>query len=106
MRLRRLGFLGLWLAAAATAAAQDTGASLDDLLQSAQQWAAENLDTIVWAARSKVDQDRAQRFLRDLQQRFQGSYVIDLAALKDGARTILPLLEAQDETRPYASWLR
>ncbi len=106
MRLRRLGFLGLWLAAAATAAAQDTGASLDDLLQSAQQWAEENLDTNVWAALSKVDQDRAQRFLRDLQQRFQGSYVIDLAALKGGARTLLPLLEAQDETRPYASWLR
>jgi len=32
--------------------------------------------------------------------------VIDMAALKDGVQTVLPLLEGYEETLPYAIWLR
>jgi membrane-bound lytic murein transglycosylase D len=47
-----------------------------------------------------------QQFFRDVQQRFQGDYVVDLAALRETAKTILPLLENSEDTRPYAAWLK
>jgi membrane-bound lytic murein transglycosylase D len=31
---------------------------------------------------------------------------VDLAALRQTAQTVLPLLESREETRPYAAWLR
>ncbi|HEY4984357.1 MAG TPA: lytic transglycosylase domain-containing protein, partial [Verrucomicrobiae bacterium] len=33
-------------------------------------------------------------------------YVVDIAALRQTARTVLPLLESREETQPYAAWLR
>ena len=74
-------------------------------MQGAQQWAQDNLDTNVLNALPKVDDPDVQQFLHDLQQRFQGEYVVDLAELRDTARTFLPLLEGREETRPYAAWL-
>jgi membrane-bound lytic murein transglycosylase D len=39
-------------------------------------------------------------------QRMQRDQIYDLAALKDGAGTLLPLLDQYEETLPYALWLR
>src|SRR6185369_392977 len=36
----------------------------------------------------------------------QGEYVLDLAKLKEAATIVLPLLEAHEETQPYAAWLK
>jgi membrane-bound lytic murein transglycosylase D len=47
-----------------------------------------------------------RRFLDSLQQQLQGEYVIELAYLRQAAHTTLSLLEAHDETVPYALWLR
>jgi membrane-bound lytic murein transglycosylase D len=47
-----------------------------------------------------------QQFFRDVQQRFQGDYVVDIAALRQTAQTVLPLLESREETQPYAAWLK
>ncbi|MHB8521095.1 MAG: transglycosylase SLT domain-containing protein [Limisphaerales bacterium] len=86
-------------------AQQDT-VTLDDLLQNGQQWLQENLDENWLRSLPPVDQDKVQQFLRALQQRFQGEYVIDLASLKQTADVVLPLLERSEETQSYASWLR
>jgi len=84
----------------------DAVVTLPDLMQGAQQWAQENLDTNVLAALSQIDPAAVQRFYQDLQARLQGDYVVDLAALRQTARTLLPLLQSREETRPYAAWLQ
>jgi membrane-bound lytic murein transglycosylase D len=97
--------LALLLAGAIFARAEDKTVTLPELMQDAQQWAQENLDTNVLNALPKVDDPAVQQFLRDVQQRFQGDYVVDLAALRQTAQTVLPLLESREETRPDAAWL-
>jgi len=97
--------LALLLAGSPFAWAQDDMVTLPDILQGAQQWAQENLDTNVLNALPKVDDPAVQQFFHEAQQEFQGDYVVDLAALRQTARSVLPLLEAQEETQPYAAWL-
>lgn len=94
-------FLGSLLARA-----EDDAINVPDLIQGAQEWAAENLDTNLLNALPELDQQKAQESLRDLQKQFQGEYIINLAALRGPANIALPLLENQEETRPYAAWLR
>jgi membrane-bound lytic murein transglycosylase D len=84
----------------------DDTVTLPDLMQGAQQWAQENLDTNVLAALSQIDPAVVQRFYQDLRNRYQGDYVVDLAALRQTARTLLPVLQSREETRPYAAWLQ
>lgn len=86
--------------------AQEDVLNFPDLFQQAQEWAEENLDTNILNALPEVDQRRTQQLLRDLQKRFQGQYIVDLAALREPAKAILPLLEGQEETQPYAVWLK
>lgn len=106
MRFRFICLLPILLTAPPFASAQDRAVDLSVLLQSAQQWAQDNLDTNVLAALQEVDQQRVQQLFGELQKRLQGDYVVDLAALKGAAKTILPLLDSQPESRPYATWLR
>jgi len=80
--------------------------TLDDLANSAQQWAKENLDDDVLKALQGSDQQRVKAFLDQLQKEMQGEYVIDLAQLKSGAQSILPILQQYEETEPYAAWLK
>lgn len=79
---------------------------LEDLVDGAQQWAQENLDPTALEALSSGDREKVRQFLADFQKQLQGSYVLDLAALKATAQTILPILESCEETVPYAEWLR
>ena len=80
--------------------------TLPDMIQGAQQWAQENLDTNVLNALPEVDEPAVRQFFRDLQQRFQGDYVVDIAPLRQTAQTVLPLLENNEDTQPYAAWLK
>jgi membrane-bound lytic murein transglycosylase D len=80
--------------------------SLDDVLDSAQQWAQENIDPAALRQLNAADRQKVQQLLKDLQQQFQGQYVLDLAAFRDTARAVLPLLESSEETLPYALWLK
>jgi membrane-bound lytic murein transglycosylase D len=98
--------LVLFLVGSLVARAEDDTVTLPDLIQGAQQWAQENLDTNVLNALPRVDDPQAQQFLRELQKRYQGDYVVDLAGLRDTARTVVSLLESSDETQPYAAWLK
>lgn len=92
------GFICVW--------AQDETVTLPEIIESAQQWAQENLDTNLLNALPEVDQPKAQQLLRDLQQRFQGEYIVDLAALRETAEAVLPLLEAHPKSQAYAAWLK
>ncbi len=94
------------LAAPLAARGQTNELDLQDLFDSAQQWAQENLDTNVLRALQDVDQQKVQQFLDKLQQRFQSDYVVDMASLRAAADAILPLLESHEETQPYAIWLK
>ena len=98
--------LMLFLVVPPAALAQDDAVTMPELIQSAQQWAQENLDTNVLNALPTVDDPAVLQFFRDVQQRFQGDYVVDLAALRQTARAVLPLLESREETQPYAAWLK
>lgn len=85
---------------------QDNTLTLDDLMDSAQQWADENLDPEVLRQLSSGDRQRVQQLFKDLQKQLQGQYVVDVAALRDTAKAVLPLLEQYEETQPYALWLK
>jgi membrane-bound lytic murein transglycosylase D len=77
-----------------------------EIVESAQEWAKENLDEDVLRSLPELDRDQVEKFLKQFQDQLKGDYVLDLAALKDAAKTVLPLLDAHDETKPYAAWLR
>jgi membrane-bound lytic murein transglycosylase D len=95
----------LLLAGTLCAPAQDKTVTLPQLLQGAQQWAQENLDSNVLKTLPKLDDRAVQQFYREIQQRFQGDYVVDLAALRQTARAVQPWLESSEQTKPYAAWL-
>ncbi len=107
MRTRRRTLIPLLLLCISSVAGlgQDV-ITLDDMAESAQKWAKDNLDENFLAALGEPDQRKVNEFLEKLRKEFQGEYVIDLAQLKDTARAILPLLESYEETLPYAAWLK
>jgi len=78
----------------------------DELLRSAEQWAKENLSDDALSALANIDRDKVKQFFADIQKEFQGQYVLDLGALRETARAVLPLLENYEETLPYAVWLK
>ena len=84
--MKACGVLVLLLAGLLVARAQDDTITLPDIIQGAQEWAQENLDTNMLAALQNVDQQKVQQF--------QGEYVVNLASLKDTAEAIVPLLES------------
>jgi membrane-bound lytic murein transglycosylase D len=93
------------LASSLFARAADDTVDLPDLMQGAQQWAQENLDTNIINLAPDVNDPQVQQFFRDVQKNFQGDYVVDIAPLRQTAQAILPLLENNDDTQPYAAWL-
>lgn len=79
---------------------------LGEIVDSAQQWATQNLDDDVLRRLQEVDPKKVESFLANAEQKFQGEYVIDLAQLRTAARLMLPLLEAHQETAAAALWLK
>jgi peptidoglycan lytic transglycosylase D len=106
--MKACGIFLLLLAGSLVARADDdtNTVTLPGLIQGVQQWAQENLDTNFLNSLPDVDERMVQQFFRDVQQRFQGDYVVDIAPLRQTAQTILPLLESREETQPYAAWLK
>lgn len=87
--------------------AQDDNLTLPDFLDHAQEWLQANVDDRVPEdLLSAVDLDQLDPLLRDLQQRLQGDYVIDLASWREAATNLVATLGATPETAPYADWLR
>src|SRR2546423_9602607 len=88
------------------APAQENIITVDDLVRSAEQWAKENLDENALRVLQNADRQNLEELLVRLQHDFQGEYVIDLASLKESAKSLLPVLEQYEETLPYALWLK
>ncbi len=76
-----------------------------EVVESADQFLRENVDSSVLDALG-IDEERARKFLAELERQFQGAYVYDLGALRETAKQILPLLQQYEETQPYAVWLK
>jgi membrane-bound lytic murein transglycosylase D len=106
VKVRLLLAILLLLAAGVRARAEELELDVDGVLNAAQDWANENLDQDTLKALPVVDRQKVEKFLREFQAQLQNEYVIDLAALKDAAEGILPVLDAYEETVPYAAWLR
>lgn len=53
-----------------------------------------------------VDRNRVRQLFEELQKKFQGTTIYDLASLNDAASRLVPVLQQFDETRPYAAWLQ
>jgi membrane-bound lytic murein transglycosylase D len=104
--VRKLPPILLLLFLACTAPAQEQLPTAEDLFQSVEQWARENLDESVLQMLDQVDQDRVRDFFSELQRRFEGTSVYELSSLKDTASRLLPVLQKFEETRPYAVWLQ
>jgi membrane-bound lytic murein transglycosylase D len=100
------GIVGILLASGLVAFAQTNTPEFQDLFESARQWAEENLDENVLRTLEEADQEKVAKLFSQLEQGFQTNYVFDLAAIKDTAKTVLPLLESYEETLPYAAWLK
>jgi membrane-bound lytic murein transglycosylase D len=104
--MKKFVMLVLFLAGSAAVRADDPTVTMPDLIQGAEQWAQENLDTNVLNAVSEADEQAMQQFFYEVQRRFQGDYVVDIAPLREMAHTLLPLLESHEATQPYAAWLK
>lgn len=105
MRLLTVLLLAL-LACPRLATAQTAEVDWDALAAAAQNWAEENLDEDVLQLLAGSEGENARHFFAEIQRELAGEYVLDLAALNDTARAVLPLLESYEETLPYALWLR
>lgn len=98
--------IALLIVACGAAQAQTNTPDVNDVFNAVQQFAQDNLDDDVLKALQDVDRQKVQDFLNHYQDYLQGDYVLDMAQLKDASKSILPLLDAHEETRPYAAWLR
>lgn len=105
LKLRGL-VLGSLMLTLTVSGQQKLDLDVGEMLDSVQDWAEENLDETVLQSLPEVDREKVEEFLRQFQAQLQSEYVLDLAALQETAKLILPLLEAQPETQPYAAWLR
>lgn len=105
--LTRRRFLTVAALTPGAAVAQISQFKLEDLAGETDQWVREHLDPrAVESFRRNLDANQAQALLQDLQEELQGEYVLDLAQVRDSARTLLPILETLPQTRSYAGWLR
>ncbi len=97
--------MGGLLALAGVARAQDE-LGLGELLELGRSWAEENLDPRLAQSLQQLDLDQLQRVLRRIQERLGGEYVLDLAAIRQTATNLVPLLAQNARTAPLADWLR
>jgi membrane-bound lytic murein transglycosylase D len=75
-------------------------------MRAGDQWWNENVNEDALRVLQNVDNEKVKQLFKKKKKQFQGDYVVDLAALRDTARTVLPLLERYEETLPYALWLK
>jgi membrane-bound lytic murein transglycosylase D len=88
------------------AGAQERSTVFDDLEDYAWDWAEENLDENLLAVLKGDDRAKVQKFLAELEKDFAVADVTELGQLKEAAKALVPLLEQNEETQPYAVWLK
>ena len=98
--------LGTGLILSAPQRADAATATWEDALGQFDESVLTNLDLSALPSLLDLDAAQLQAVVRELQKRFQGEYVLELAPLRDVASAALPLLDQHAETQPYAAWLR
>jgi membrane-bound lytic murein transglycosylase D len=88
------------------ALAQEDALSLDEVIESGQDWLSDNVDAGVLESLGELDEAQARKILGEIQKRFQGEYVINLAPLRGAADAAVKVLERFPATQPSADWLR
>ncbi len=106
MKTSAVIFFLIFACRVASAQTNDAQMDVNGLLNAAQTWAQQNLDDDVLRALQDVDRAKVADFLKHYQAYLKGDYVLDLAQLNDAAVAVLPLLDAHEETQPFAAWLR
>lgn len=106
--MNRRGFFFVGLGFGVLAGPKALG-QIQEILQEGQGWLEDNLDPRLLDVLESVESGnatRVEKLLKRATSSLQGEYVLDLASLAEASHSVLPLLEAHPETRPYASWLR
>ncbi len=99
--------IGLLLAGSQLARADDDTITLPDLVQGAQQWAQENLDTNVLNALPAVDEQTVQQLFRGLPSSvFKANMWWISRAFGRPRSPSYRCWKAATHTQPYAAWLR
>jgi membrane-bound lytic murein transglycosylase D len=98
--------LGLGLILSPSQRARAATVTWEDALGQFDESVLTNLDLSALPSLNNFDPAQLQAVCRELQKRFQGEYVLELAPLRDVASAALPLLDQHAETQPYAAWLR
>jgi membrane-bound lytic murein transglycosylase D len=104
--MKTAGILALLLAGSLLARAQDDPFALKDIFRGAPDWGKDNPDPNMFTALQCLNQQQVRQFFQDIQQQYQGEYVVRLASFRNAAETLVPWLESQPETRPYGDWLK
>lgn len=104
--LKIYGGIAIWLLLVVRISAADDTVDLSGVMQQAQAWAQDNLDTNVLNSLSQVDEQAVQDFFNEVQKRYQGGVVVDIGDLRATAQAVLPILQSYEETQPYAAWLK
>ena len=105
--LKIIGMVAIWFSLLATArAAPGDAVDLSGVMQAAQAWAQDNLDTNFLNSLPTLDEQAVTNFFNEVQKRYQGEVVVDIGDLRATAQTVLPILQSYEETQPYAAWLK
>ena len=98
--------LGIGLILSAPQQVRAATVTWEDALGQFDESVLTNFDLSALPSLTDLDETQLQAVCRELQKRFQGEYVLELAPLRDVATAALPLLDQHAETQPYAAWLR
>jgi membrane-bound lytic murein transglycosylase D len=98
--------LGIGLILSAPQQVRAATVTWEDALGQFDESVLTNFDLSALPSLTDLDEAQLQAVCRELQKRFQGEYVLELAPLRDVATAALPLLDQHAETQPYAAWLR
>ena len=104
--MKRILALGLIGSVLLPVHGQDPAVDLDGLVQAGQQLVRQQLDAQGLQLAVPIDEEQVRAWLKELQTRFAGEYVLDLARLRPAAEAALPFLDASEELQPYSKWLR
>jgi membrane-bound lytic murein transglycosylase D len=80
--------------------------TLEELVGNIDSSVLTNLDLSLLPSFTGLDEQQLRTLCRELQRRLQGEYVLDLAPLREMANALLPVLDKQEDLKPYAAWLR
>lgn len=75
-----------------------------DFMQSIGDFVSENFD-VDEIEKDEVDPMQLNRFIAELESRFESTNVFELTSLRQSATNLLPVLLKFEETQPYAAWL-